>query len=114
VLKYAAAAITHAGMNSMSDLLVHGIPFVSLPMGADQPELAARAEELGATISLDVNALEPEALRNAVERVMHDPSYLASIKKISESFKAAGGYPKAVDEIFELKRQQHTSDPQNP
>ncbi|WCT13455.1 macrolide family glycosyltransferase [Mucilaginibacter jinjuensis] len=100
LLKYADVAITHAGMNSMSDLISNKVPFVSLPMGADQPLLAARAEELGATIKLDVRQLNPELLKNAIEVVMNDPAYLTAIRQINVSFREAGGYPKAVDEIF--------------
>ncbi len=110
LLKYTSVAITHCGMNSMSDLLTHEIPFVSLPLGADQPALAARAQELGATITLDAKNVEPDELRNAVETVMREPGYLHNIKKIADSFKSAGGYPKAVDEIFKLKRDRNIGD----
>ena len=103
LLRYTAVAITHAGMNSMSDLISNEVPFVSLPLGADQPLLAARAAELGATISLDAQQLTAEMLSKAVQQVLHDPAYLAAIRKINASFKAAGGYPEAVDEIFLFK-----------
>jgi MGT family glycosyltransferase len=104
LLPYTTAAITHAGMNSISDLVYADIPFVSIPLGADQPLLAQRAEELGATIVLDAVTLTPEILRGAVEKVMSEPAYLQHLKKISDSFKQAGGYPRAVQEIFQLKK----------
>ncbi|WP_214070060.1 macrolide family glycosyltransferase [Mucilaginibacter sp. dw_454] len=103
LLNYTDVAVTHAGMNSMSDLISKEIPFVSLPLGADQPLLAARAAELGATISLDWKQLTPGSLNNAVQQVLRDPAYRAAIRKINDSFKSAGGYPKAVDEIFSFK-----------
>lgn len=103
ILKYANAAITHAGMNTISDLMYHQVPFAAIPLGADQSNMAGRAEELGAAISLDVRTLTPEILRNTIEKVMSDSSYLENMSKISESFKTAGGYKKAVDEIFSLK-----------
>lgn len=40
ILKFTDAAVTHAGMNSISDLIYNNIPFVALPLGADQPALA--------------------------------------------------------------------------
>jgi MGT family glycosyltransferase len=110
LLKYTDAAITHAGMNSISDLIYNNIPFVALPMGADQPALAKRAEELGAAISLDVTKLNVEVLRDSVEKVLNDPSYLKNIKNISQSFKEAGGYKKAVEEIFKLKKEKNIFD----
>ena len=103
LLQYTTVAITHAGMNSMSDLINNHIPFVAIPLGADQPVLAKRAEELGATISLDARDLDAGTLRAAVEKVLDDPAYLENIKKIDESFQQAGGYKKAVDEILGLK-----------
>lgn len=76
VLKYTDVAITHAGMNSTSDLLYNNVPFVAIPIGADQPYMAKRAEELGATISLDKDNINQEILRKSVEKVLTDPSYL--------------------------------------
>ena len=102
ILKRATAAITHGGMNSMSDLLAAQVPFVCVPLGADQPWLSARAQVLGATIALDAATLDAAALRDAIERVTTEPGYRAGIRAIAESFAAAGGYPAAVDAIFEL------------
>ncbi|SDF85458.1 glycosyltransferase, MGT family, partial [Mucilaginibacter pineti] len=80
LLKYTDVAITHGGMNSMSDLISNEVPFVSLPLGADQPLLAARAAELGATISLNVTELTAEQLSMAVQTVLEDPGYLTAIR----------------------------------
>ncbi|WP_010237684.1 macrolide family glycosyltransferase [Clostridium arbusti] len=103
ILKYTDIAITHAGMNSISDLIYNNVPFVSIPIGADQPYMAGRASELGATISLDKYKLTPEILEDSVKKVLTDPSYLENIKNISSSFREAGGYKKAVEEILKLK-----------
>lgn len=109
VLKYTTVAITHAGMNSIGDILYHNIPFVAIPLGADQFYLANRAQDLGATIVLDGKTLTAKALKNAVKSVLREPEYLENIHKISTSFKAAGGYKKAVDEIFKLKKAKSIS-----
>jgi MGT family glycosyltransferase len=104
LLKYTSVAITHAGMNSLSDLIYNGIPFVAIPLGADQPALARRAEDLGAAIVLDVATLDAQKLKDAVEKVSTDPGYRQNIEKINRSFHEAGGYPKAVAEIFNMKK----------
>ena len=106
ILKYTDVAITHAGMNSISDLLYNNVPFVAIPIGADQPYMAARVSELGATISLDKDNITPEILKTAIEKVQEDPSYLENMGKISKSFKEAGGYKQAVEEIFKLKKEK--------
>ena len=104
ILRHATAAITHAGMNSISDLLAAEVPFVCLPMGADQPALASRAQALGATIVPDHASATAEQLEEAVRRVRSEPAFREGMHAIAESFRAAGGYPRAVEEIFELKR----------
>jgi MGT family glycosyltransferase len=104
ILKFTSVAITHSGMNSIGDLLFNNVPFVAIPLGADQFYLANRAAELGATIVLDVNNLNAEILKNAVETVQTNPNFLENIKKISQSFVEAGGYKKAVEVIFDLKK----------
>ncbi len=104
ILAHATAAITHAGMNSISDLLAAEVPFVCLPLGADQPALASRARELGATIVLDPATVTAEQLAEAVDRVVAEPSFRAGIGAIAQSFREAGGYPRAGDEVFALKK----------
>lgn len=103
ILKYADVAVTHSGMNSTNDLLFNHVPFVAIPLGADQPYMASRAEKLGACISLDMKELTPEILRDSVNKAMTDPRYIENIKKINESFKKCGGYKRAVDEILNLR-----------
>ncbi|MBY9078409.1 glycosyl transferase [Paenibacillus sp. HN-1] len=107
ILQYTNVAITHAGMNSTSDLLYAQVPFVAIPISADQPYMAGRAAELGAAIALDKDTVTPELLKDAVDKVTSDPSYADNLKKISDSFKAAGGYPKAADAIFKLVEKQY-------
>lgn len=99
LLKRTSVAITHGGMNSMSDLISNHVPFVCIPLGADQPLLAARAAELGAAISLDARTIDSDKLRAAVAEVTGNPNYLAGIKRINDSFREAGGYPEAVRRI---------------
>lgn len=107
ILKYTDVAITHAGMNSTNDLIYNNVPFVAIPIGADQPYMASRASELGAAISLDKDNITPEILRSSVKKVLSDHKYIENIKKISDSFKQTGGYKKAVAEIFNLKKEKH-------
>jgi len=110
ILKYADVAITHAGMNSASDLLYNNVPFVAIPIGADQPYMAARASELEVAISLDKDTITSEILKNAVRKVQTDPSYCENIKKISNSFKEAGGYKRALEEISKFKKEKRIYD----
>src|ERR1700712_18314 len=50
VLARAELFVTHGGMNSACESLVHGVPMVVYPQTADQPRVAARLEQLGAGV----------------------------------------------------------------
>lgn len=106
ILKYTDVAVTHSGMNSTNDLIFNNVPFVAIPLGADQPYMASRSASLGACITLDKDKLTPEILRDSVYKVLTEPQYLENIKKINESFKECGGYKKAAEEILSLKRKE--------
>ncbi|URZ07728.1 macrolide family glycosyltransferase [Clostridium felsineum] len=110
ILKYADAAVTHAGMNSTSDLIYNKVPFVAIPIGADQLYMAARAKELGTAIVLNKDKLTAKELRESVEKVMADASYINNIEKVKEFFREAGGYKRGVDEIFKLKIEKGIKD----
>ncbi|MDP4143632.1 MAG: glycosyltransferase [Bacillota bacterium] len=106
ILKYTHAAVIHGGMNTTSDMLYNNIPFVTIPIGADQPYMAARSAELGASINLDKDTVSPEILRDSIEKVIKDPSYIENIKKIGNSFKESGGYARAAEEISLFKEKR--------
>lgn len=88
VVPHADVVVCHAGCGTVLDCLAAGVPLVALPFGADQPLNALRVAELGLGVSLadtdvpgspaprtDVGALDPARVRDAVERVLTDPSY---------------------------------------
>ena len=52
VLRAASVFITHNGLNSTHEAIVHGVPMISCPLFGDQPALAARCRELGLAIPL--------------------------------------------------------------
>ena len=91
-------------MNSTSESLYFEVPLVMLPMTNDQPIVAQRVKELGAGVILDIQQLTVENLKQAVSEVFQNPIYKENAKKISRSFRDAGGYVKAADEVFKITR----------
>ncbi|HAU86136.1 MAG TPA: glycosyl transferase [Lachnospiraceae bacterium] len=102
VLQYASAAITHGGLSTTSDLVYYNVPFLTLPIGGDQPYMAKCFERLGATIILDKSNLTAELVRESVMKVINEPQYAENIQKIKESFKQAGGRKAAADAILDM------------
>jgi N-glycosyltransferase len=67
--------LTHAGFSGVRESLSVGVPMVALPLFADQPENAARVDELGLGIQTNAAGLTPDTLAAAIERVLTEPSY---------------------------------------
>ncbi|WP_010502563.1 macrolide family glycosyltransferase [Paenibacillus elgii] len=104
VLQRAKLFITHGGMNSTSEGLYYGVPLIVLPQSADQPMIARRVAEIGAGLHLSQEGLTAGDLREAAERVLKDASIRKVCAEIGDSFRTAGGYRRAVEEIFAYKR----------
>lgn len=105
VLKYTKLFITHGGMNSTNEALYYGVPLIVIPQSADQPIIANQVVNIGAGLQLQMQSLTANQLYEAADHVLHHPSYHKAVANIRESFQKAGGYHKAVDEIFEFKSQ---------
>ncbi|MEC0240184.1 glycosyltransferase [Paenibacillus dokdonensis] len=107
VLHYTNLFITHGGMNSTHEGLFYGVPLIVIPQSADQPIIAAQVSNIGAGITLQMQNLTANQLREAAEHVLSLSSFKQAVAGISESFRKSGGYHQAVDEIFEFKSQFH-------
>ncbi|OAK46177.1 macrolide family glycosyltransferase [Bacillus wiedmannii] len=99
LLAYAKLFITHGGMNSTHEGLYNGIPLIVIPQSADQPVIAKQVENFGAGIKLSMKELTEEQLRESVEIVLNNLSFKEAALNLKESFRKAGGYKQAVDEI---------------
>ncbi len=100
ILERAAAFVTHGGMNSVSESLFHGVPVVVIPQMSEQEFVARRTEELGAGVFLAKEAVTPESLRAAVERLLADDGFRVRARAIGESFRTAGGVMSAADAVL--------------
>ncbi|MGO9976843.1 MAG: glycosyltransferase [Solirubrobacteraceae bacterium] len=60
VLPDTSLVITHAGMGTVMAALAHGVPLVCMPMGRDQPDVAARVAHTGAGVQLSSDASEAQ------------------------------------------------------
>jgi UDP:flavonoid glycosyltransferase YjiC (YdhE family) len=65
--------ITHCGLNSKQEAVYNGVPFIALPVFADQPINAQKAHDDGYAIRLDWDNLTEEILFDANQRILFDP-----------------------------------------
>jgi UDP:flavonoid glycosyltransferase YjiC (YdhE family) len=102
VLPRCRAVVSHGGSGSILGALSHGLPSVVLPMGADQPQNAARCEELGVARVLDAVLATPEDVRDAVTDVLTDPSCRLAAERIADEIAALPG-PEATVPLLEAR-----------
>ena len=75
VLKRACLLLGHAGHGVVLKALYYGVPMVLVPLGRDQPGVAARAKALGVAEVIPREALSDARLAKAVAAVLASPQY---------------------------------------
>ena len=96
------AFVTHGGFNSVKEALSVGVPMVVLPIAGDQPYTAARCAELGVGRVVGANDRTPAAIREAVRRVLHDPSYRTNARRFRDEMATLPGSDHAVALLEQL------------
>jgi MGT family glycosyltransferase len=96
------AVLTHGGHNTVCESLANGLPMVVTPIRDDQPVNANQVVAAGAGIRLKFARLGASALRDAVRRVLEDPSFRQAAERVRASFAAAGGAKRAASLLEEL------------
>jgi UDP:flavonoid glycosyltransferase YjiC (YdhE family) len=98
--------VFHGGSGTLGHAIANGLPMVILPLGADQPENAARCAELGASRTLDQDHLTPEHIRDVVLDVLHTPSYRENAERLRDDFARLPGPEYAVELLERLAREK--------
>jgi zeaxanthin glucosyltransferase len=75
LLKRSVLCMTHAGLNTALESLAHGVPMVAIPIGYDQPGVAARIAYHGAGEFLELRDLTVDRLARLVHRVRTKQHY---------------------------------------
>jgi MGT family glycosyltransferase len=96
ILPRAAAVVSHGGSGTVVGALAHGLPLVTIPMGADQPFNAARCEALGVGLTLDAVRATPGDVRDAVSAVLADPAYRSAAGRMRDEIAALPGTDHAL------------------
>ena len=99
IVKRATAVITHAGINTALESLAEGVPLVCIPMGNDQPGVAARVAMRGAGLVVPLRKLNVKRLRSALRTVLEDGSYRRAARKVQASIQQIDGLAQAADII---------------
>jgi zeaxanthin glucosyltransferase len=102
LIQRASVVITHAGLNTVLEALSEGVPMVAVPIGNDQPGVAARLKARGAGIVIPRPSLTPAKLESAVLSILRDNRYRNAAAAIQQAIRQIDGAALAA-EILEEK-----------
>ena len=97
IVKRAAAVITHAGLNTTLESLAEGVPLVCIPLGNDQPGVAARVAARGAGVVISRHRLTAKRLRSALRTDLENEQYRCAARSIQASMLHVDGLQRAAD-----------------
>jgi UDP:flavonoid glycosyltransferase YjiC (YdhE family) len=104
VLRATDLVVSHGGSGSLTAALAHGLPSVLLPLGADQPHNAVRAEQLGVARTLDAATVTPEQIRRTVQDALLDDAARDLARRMAAEVDALPGAEDTVPLLEELAR----------
>jgi zeaxanthin glucosyltransferase len=99
LLKSAALCITHAGLNTALEALAQGVPMVAIPMGFDQPGVAARIAFHGVGEFVEIGDVSAERLSTLIQQVEGNPNYRDRARYFQKVIAQTHGLDKAADVI---------------
>jgi zeaxanthin glucosyltransferase len=99
LLKRAALCIAHAGLNTALEALAEGVPIVAIPIGYDQPGVAARIAYHGVGEFVEVSNLTARHLSELIGKVTTNPSYRDKARWFQEVIAKTRGLDLAADVI---------------
>jgi UDP:flavonoid glycosyltransferase YjiC (YdhE family) len=105
LLPHCDAVISHAGYGTVMGSLSHALPSVLIPISADQPMHAGRCEAIGVSLSLDLDDLAPEAVRNATWTVLRESRFRSKAQALAAEIASMPGPDASVELIEQVVRE---------
>ncbi|ADV82704.1 glycosyltransferase [Terriglobus saanensis] len=102
LLKRAELCITHAGLNTALESLAQGVPMVAIPVGYDQPGVAARIAYHGVGEFIEVEDLTVEGLSGLIETVLKKGGYHDRARHFQRVIAETRGLDRAADVIEQV------------
>jgi UDP:flavonoid glycosyltransferase YjiC (YdhE family) len=104
ILSRVSTTMTHGGHGTLIASLTHGVPLVCLPnpLVADQTLLALQVERLGAGRTLDGEQATAADITEAVEALIHVPTYRTIAGTLARSIRNAPGVVGAASRLASI------------
>jgi UDP:flavonoid glycosyltransferase YjiC (YdhE family) len=84
LLKRARVMVGHAGSGCVRESMYYGVPMLLLPSTFDGPGNTARAVHCGLALRTDFQKVSAEELKIEIDKLLNDPSYSESAKRMSK------------------------------
>ncbi|MBN3496676.1 hypothetical protein JYA52_03950 [Arthrobacter pascens] len=104
LLPKVAVYVTNGGYGGLHYAMENGVPIMVAGDTEDKPEGAARVAWAGAGINLKTGRPKPEAIRDAVQKVLSDGRYRAASQHIGAAIAASPGVDGLIDELEAVLR----------
>ncbi|MBV8828332.1 MAG: glycosyl transferase, partial [Acidobacteriaceae bacterium] len=89
----------HAGLNTTLESLAQGVPMVAIPIGYDQPGVAARIAYHGVGEFVEFDQLTVERLSELIQMVRRKPAYREKTRAFQNLIARRPGLEVAADVI---------------
>ncbi|HEX3045529.1 MAG TPA: macrolide family glycosyltransferase [Bacillota bacterium] len=102
VIQRAKLLITAGGLGTVSESIYYGTPLMVCPQGADQFLVANQIEKFKVGVRIN-NETSAEEIKLLATRMLNDDQYRENLALVGDSFRAAGGVRRAVEEVLKFK-----------
>jgi MGT family glycosyltransferase len=102
LMPHVSVVVTNGGYGGLHYALAHGVPVVVAGASEEKPELVTRVNWSGAGIGMRTQRPSPGRVRNAVRRVLAEPSYAARARQLQAEMSYYDGPARAADLLEEL------------
>jgi glycosyltransferase (activator-dependent family) len=101
-----SAVINHAGPGTFLTTALHGVPQLTLPWDFDEPELARRAAEQGATLTIHASQVTGDTVRDHVCRLLDEPTFRRQAARLRDEMFAMPTPGELVAQLEQLTATQ--------
>jgi UDP:flavonoid glycosyltransferase YjiC (YdhE family) len=104
LIPYLSALVTNGGDGGVTIALAHGVPVIAGGTTEDKPEVANRIATAGVGINLKTATPTPEQVKVAVRRILDEPAFRASAKRLQQELAMYDGPARAAELLETLAR----------
>ncbi len=102
MLRRATVFVTNGGYSGVALALHHGVPLVQAGTTEEKAEIGARVAYTGVGVKLGTTRPSPEAVRDAVRRVLREPSFAAAAGRVRDEMATHDAASESADLLERL------------